>query len=594
MKASVVGVCLVFGLFVVSCYDDSPSSGQVFVCDPAGDDCGDSGVCVQAGTLWVCSSDRKCSPACRSPEVCVNGNCDCFPSCTGLECGDDGCGGSCGKCPAGDAVEDVIPNDVVDAIDTDNGRQDATDAVTDTENPKSCAELIANRDLMKLLPNEGRLVVLVNAAFDGKAIWLGWTSFSDQTGFGTIRAARMACDGTFLVAPFDVDPDNAGNSYEAEIAISGDNVMITWHQDYQGYYTFRDGRGLVERETADIVEPVDAEDMDVTVKTDAVQDVIDMPNDNMRVYYRSFKLDGTPIMDAAQRFMPAIDGEPPSVNNWIPKIAALPDGRFVIASTWAWPGGNVFQAVAQRFNADGSKSGALIFPYPRESEDEQYTDVAVNGVGDILLTWSHTTTLLGKSVTKIARIDVPANSGETYSEPTFFETAGDNPAISVNPAGHIFTAWHTSSDRPGLSLAAVNPATGAVATTVLTETNWFYTYPAIASGQSGTVVVWYKWNNEKDPNTGKYNTTDLLMFRPAWDGAAASIAAIGDPLVVNRDDQNQQYDAMQYYEPSVIDVGSGNYFVMWSESYCDPCLDPAAPDVEAVWHYPAYGRFVKP
>lgn len=487
-------------------------------------------------------------------------------------CGPGNGGGDLpGDAETPDAVGDVIPNDVVDAIDTYNGRQDATDAVTDTESPKSCAELIANRDMMKLLPDEGRLVVHVNAAFDGKAIWLGWTSFSDQTGFGTIRAARMACDGTFLVAPFDVDPDNAGNSYEAEIAISGDNVMIAWHQDYQGYYEFRDAGN-----------------------TDANQDVFDIPNDNMRVYYRSFKLDGTPNMDVARRFMPAIDGEPPSVNNWIPRIAALPDGRFVIASTWAWPGGNVFQAVAQRFNADGTKSGALIFPYPRESEDEQYADVAVNSVGGILLTWSHTTTVLGKSVTKIARIDVPANSDETSSEPTLFETSGDNPAISVNPAGHIFTAWHTSSERPGLSLAAVNPATGAVATTVLTETNWYYTYPAIASGQSGTAVVWYRWNNEKDPDTGKYNTTDLLMFRPAWDGAAASIAVIGDPLVVNRDDQNQQYDAMQYYEPSVIDVGSGNFFVMWSESYCDPCLDPAAPDVEAVWHYPAYGRFVKP
>lgn len=553
-----------------------------------------------------------------------------------------GCGsGNGGNDLAGDvetpdAVGDVIPNDVVDPTDTDDGRQDATDAVTDTEITKNCAELIASRDLMKLLPDEGRLVVHVNAAFDGKAIWLGWTSFSDQTGFGTIRAARMACDGTFLVAPFDVDPDNAGNSYEAEIAISGDNVMIAWHQDYQGYYTFRDGRGLAEPqqiditesagvvesggvvESVDVVEPTDAVDGDATTgdtvdddvaivdtvdqdaaasdaaSTDAAQDVIDIPNDNMRVYYKSFKLDGTPIMDVARRFMPAIDGEPPSVNNWIPKIAALPDGRFVIASTWAWPGGNVFQAVAQRFNADGSKSGALIFPYPRESEDEQYADVAVNSAGDILLTWSHTTTVLGKSVTKIARIDVPANSEETPSEPTFFETPGDNPAISVNPAGHVFTAWHTSNDRPGLSLAAVNPATGALGTTVLTETGWYYTYPAIASGQSGTVVVWYKWNNEKDPNTGKYNTTDLLMFRPAWDGAAASIAAIGDPIVVNRDNQNQKYDAMQYYEPSVIDVGSGNFFVMWSESYCDPCLDPAAPDVEAVWHYPAYGRFVKP
>ncbi|MBM4372045.1 MAG: hypothetical protein FJ098_10355, partial [Deltaproteobacteria bacterium] len=36
-------------------------------------------------------------------KVCIGGSCTCAPDCTGRECGDDGCGGSCGSCGDSDA-----------------------------------------------------------------------------------------------------------------------------------------------------------------------------------------------------------------------------------------------------------------------------------------------------------------------------------------------------------------------------------------------------------------------------------------------------------------------------------------------------------
>ena len=45
----------------------------------------------------------ECIPACWPGYACVNGQCvQCEPDCSGLECGDDGCGGSCGTCGGGE------------------------------------------------------------------------------------------------------------------------------------------------------------------------------------------------------------------------------------------------------------------------------------------------------------------------------------------------------------------------------------------------------------------------------------------------------------------------------------------------------------
>jgi len=78
-----------------------------------GQDCGDDGcgwvcgacgpneVCDDAGLCACDAGSTACDGACCEPgQVCHVGAC-CFPACGGKNCGDDGCGGSCGVC-AGD------------------------------------------------------------------------------------------------------------------------------------------------------------------------------------------------------------------------------------------------------------------------------------------------------------------------------------------------------------------------------------------------------------------------------------------------------------------------------------------------------------
>ena len=93
--------------------------------------CGLGEICENGACLWSCVSDPGCimpglvlcsedhltlqvctevnaaclkwgyPGTCPPGTWCVDGGCQCKPSCAGKECGSDGCGGSCGGCPGG-------------------------------------------------------------------------------------------------------------------------------------------------------------------------------------------------------------------------------------------------------------------------------------------------------------------------------------------------------------------------------------------------------------------------------------------------------------------------------------------------------------
>jgi GH25 family lysozyme M1 (1,4-beta-N-acetylmuramidase) len=70
------------------CQDHQCTGGPCAPCQPAcdGKQCGDDGCGGSCGS-------------CTGPSACTDGKCLCAPSCHGKQCGDDGCGGSCGACP---------------------------------------------------------------------------------------------------------------------------------------------------------------------------------------------------------------------------------------------------------------------------------------------------------------------------------------------------------------------------------------------------------------------------------------------------------------------------------------------------------------
>ena len=85
--------------------DNCGINGETCGYCPPGDDCV-NGVCtcapncdgVQCGSDGCEGSCGSCDPV---TEICENGQCVCIPQCDGKVCGPDGCGASCGSCPDG-------------------------------------------------------------------------------------------------------------------------------------------------------------------------------------------------------------------------------------------------------------------------------------------------------------------------------------------------------------------------------------------------------------------------------------------------------------------------------------------------------------
>ncbi len=107
--------------------DDGRFCNGVEVCDAASGQC-QPGVPVCAGAAPVCDeATRTCrcgdDDDCVAPERCSNGVCGCTPACDGKQCGDDGCGGTCGSCAAGDECNAGLCGCVPDC----DGRQCGSD-----------------------------------------------------------------------------------------------------------------------------------------------------------------------------------------------------------------------------------------------------------------------------------------------------------------------------------------------------------------------------------------------------------------------------------------------------------------------------------
>lgn len=115
--------------------DQNGCTGYTKICGPDG--CGGScGECPDGETCTLDGQSCDCIPSCEGKEcggdgcggacpgvpatcdaaneTCVDGQCECQPSCTdwpdGITgCGSDGCGGSCGTCPSGTACS-ILPS----------------------------------------------------------------------------------------------------------------------------------------------------------------------------------------------------------------------------------------------------------------------------------------------------------------------------------------------------------------------------------------------------------------------------------------------------------------------------------------------------
>jgi hypothetical protein len=85
------------GATVMECATDGQGLTYVEECDD--DDPCTEDQCLAGECLYE-HAGACCEPPCPMGQLCFDGECVCAAQCFGKACGDDGCGGSCGECPA--------------------------------------------------------------------------------------------------------------------------------------------------------------------------------------------------------------------------------------------------------------------------------------------------------------------------------------------------------------------------------------------------------------------------------------------------------------------------------------------------------------
>jgi hypothetical protein len=92
---------------------------DLYICDESGtgmkflSSCNDNIPCTEdTCTDGVCANNQIapdcCVPPCQTGFECIDHACKCKPDCQGKQCGSDGCGGSCGTCPANYACQEPV------------------------------------------------------------------------------------------------------------------------------------------------------------------------------------------------------------------------------------------------------------------------------------------------------------------------------------------------------------------------------------------------------------------------------------------------------------------------------------------------------
>jgi len=234
---------------------------------------------------------------------------------------------ACGRGTAPDSGLDAAADGGALDSSVDGGVDSALDAASDgaldatpDAGPQDCMSLLTVGVDLPIAPDAPDTQIHPFAVFDGLGVWVAFSlpETSGGTGFDT-WAARLACDGSFLVAPFLVNTTaTAPNDVDPVVGLSGDQVLITWNAD------------------------------------------TGMAPANLQLGYRAFAVDGTPLGDD-QRLTLA-GGDPYTQNVLLSAIEPDGDG-FRLAGIRGVEATGTFQAFTQALDATLAPvdSGAEIF-----------------------------------------------------------------------------------------------------------------------------------------------------------------------------------------------------------------------------------------
>jgi|GEM_PF-6461858 len=215
---------LIFGgMFVAGCRDTVLPDPDACVPECTDRECGDDGC---GGSCGECGGEETCEDG-----LCVG----CVPDCTGRECGGDGCGGSCGDCDAGETCQDglcVAGSNEVMPLDIGNQWEFSLDVMG--------MEATLTYEATGTEPVGGITATRIEGGCTGNPLlcssmegyyWLaanegdGLYSYGDSR-FGDYDPPNLMCSTTFNVGDTWQTTDDEGNVVEWEVVSTTETVTV--------------------------------------------------------------------------------------------------------------------------------------------------------------------------------------------------------------------------------------------------------------------------------------------------------------------------------------------------------------------------------
>ena len=451
--------------------------------------CGDND-CSALENCATCPADCGCDEG----DVCFEGAC-CLPTCNGKDCGNDGCGGSCGECLPGQVcINSVCP---INGKQCNDGNDVDWDGCT---NAGEIAEFQVNE-----YANAGQSQPDVASLSSGGYVTV-WTTHHDQVPgdtdevFGRIFTKSGAPAGEeFMVNTFVAD-----GQYMPRIAgLQDGGFVVVWQSQYQD----NDGVGVFGQRYSPEYSPVGEEFQANTVFAGGQggPDICALDSGGFIVtwYSEDDEADGIDIKAQAFNSQGAKQGEELQVNAYEfghqkrPSIASSPSGNaLVVWESEPAQDGDGLGVFGRIISGDGALVGSE-FPVNTYSNGGQLYPVAAStAAGGYAAFWQsenqfgQQTWIVGQAYNSIGgkttgefQVSVTASPKEYWARPDACSLAD----------GRMVVVWQRSSGY--WKIAARLFSSNAVPEDDEFQVNQFAdgstNFPVTAStGDGGFVIVW--------------------------------------------------------------------------------------------------------
>lgn len=496
----------------VDCTADSCAGEAGCVHVPDHGSCDDGNPC----TIDGCDPQAGCSNSASDGNCpgghCENGECviDCLPGCDGMECGDDGCEGSCGECQGDNKCVNgkcVEPG----SDECDDGNDILWDGCTNGK--------ISEFRVNTFTP--GQQANPRVAAFSDSGYVVVWGSYDQDGQYWGVYGQRYQADGTVAGDEFQVNTYTTNHQSTPFVAVTAnDDYIVAW----QSYGQDGSGYGVYARRFSEDGAEVWAETQ-LNDSTNSHQSDVSLTADAGGGFVAAWQHngDGSGYGIMARRF--SAGGSPLGSNFWVnnytsghqerPTVVALPEGKFLVVWDSDNQDGSSYGIYGQRYDAVGSEEGPE-FKINTYTPNTQYlNDSAFFADGSYVVTWTSSAEDGNGWGIYAQRYKADlSKAGNPFRVNTYIISNQYAPRVGSHSDGRFSVAWQ-SNGQDGAEEGVFAQRFNADGTPAGNEfqANVFTSYsqhqPDVAMLPNGNTVIVWTGNAQDDSVSG--------VFAQRWD-----------------------------------------------------------------------------